>query len=131
MRARTAAIMQAFDQLSKLTKRQEKVANLFTEILVSGQQELNDKITELQQAVADDEAQDQQIVDQLDAQIQTLKDQIASNQPIDTQSQIDALEAIKEQLKPSNSTNIAGGGLGAGGTPQTPPSPDTGSTVVS
>jgi hypothetical protein len=112
VRNRRERIRRMFVEVSRLTNRQAHRLTMFQEILMAGQQELNDKIAELNRAVEADEEADQQLVDQLEAQIADLKAQVAAGTPIDTQAQIDALEAIKEKLVASNT-----GGGDTSGTP--------------
>lgn len=66
---------------------------------MAGNQELNDKIAELRQAVVDDQASDQAVVTRLDQIIADLQANA------DTSAAIAALEEVKTQITTVTSSN--------------------------
>ena len=99
-------IQKDFTRLVGAARRLDHYINLITEGLMAGIEELQAKISELQQAVSDDEANDAETVAKLNITIQDLRDQVAAGQPVDTQPLIDQLEAIKASLVPADQSGL-------------------------
>ena len=95
-----------FRRLAAAVGRLEKYAKLTMEGIMAGIEELQTKISELQQAVSDDEANDAETVAKLNIVIQDLHDKLNAAQPVDTQPLIDQLQAIKASLVPADQSGL-------------------------
>lgn len=93
-------LAQAFGRLDKSVTKLESHLTIFMELIMSDIQALESKIAELRDAVSAHEAADAALVDRLNAKVAELQAALDAAQPVDTQSMIDELEAIKLSLGP-------------------------------
>lgn len=118
---RDHAIMQGFARLGLRTQRLGRIVHPLMEIIMANIDDLKAEIDRLGTAVRADQEGDAAIVASLNSTIDDLRSQLASDQPVDTQSLIDSLEGIRNSLTPADSGTTASTTAPTTGEPATPP----------